>query len=398
MPRANHFRHQTYTDGPPSVPYFLLQAVPSPALDSDDFRTRMRTVGDRVRAARVAAVYLIHGTFVGTDALGLIEDLSRFAPQAAAPLRQMMKRTMDGIYREAGNYTPEYARLFEFTLSGDQARPIPVRLFNWTSENHHLGRASAAVRLIDELSRLALAPHSRVLLWAHSHGGNVLALLTNLIAADDASRDEFFSAGKLFHRGSEGETSDAPIWERVQRLLADHTLPFTGANLDLVTFGTPVRYGWDTDGYARLLHFIHHRTSPQLPEYRTHFPPNVRDVLRATGGDYVQHVGIAGTNSLPHLLAWRAWRADRQLNRLLQPGIRARTLRARLRLGQRVPDEGTTLLVNYGLRREPFARHLAGHGVYTHREWLLFHAEEVARRFYDSGSATFPVESTSSTP
>jgi hypothetical protein len=83
---------------------------------------------------------------------------------------------------------------------------------------------------------------------------------------------------------------------------------------------------------------------------------------------------------------------------LLQRGIPARSLLRRLRLGQRVPDEGTTLLVDYALSREPFARHLAGHGVYTHRERLLFHAEEVVRRFYDPAAVTFPAESTSSTP
>lgn len=398
MPPANRFRHQTYTDAAPTVPYALLRPEGQPPVDSDEFRGRMRLVGDQLRAAGVTAIYLIHGTFVGTDALGLIEDLSRFAPQTAAPLRRLVKSTMDGLYREAGNYTADYARLFESSLRGESGPPILVRLFNWTSENHHLGRARAAVRLIDQLCRLPVATGQRVQLWAHSHGGNVLALLTNLIVAEPAARDEFFAAGRLYHGGNQGDTSDAPTWDRVREMLERGTLPFTGANLDLVTFGTPIRYGWDTEGYSRLLHFVNHRPQSKLPEYRTHFPPTVRNVLRASGGDYVQHVGIAGTNSLPHLLAWQTWRADRRFNRLLQSGIRARTLRVRLKLGQRVPDEGTTLLVDYGLPREPFARHLAGHGVYTHREWMLFHAEEIARRFYEPAPVTSPGGSISSTP
>lgn len=398
MPPANRFRHQTYTDAPPTAPYFLLRPDGPAIVDSDEFRQRMRLVGERLRAAGVVAIYLIHGTFVGTDALGLIEDLSRFAPQAAAPLRRLVKRTMDGLYREAGNYTEEYARLFESSLCGNSGSSIPVRLFNWTSENHHLGRARAAVRLIDELSRLPLSSDQRVMLWGHSHGGNVLALVSNLLVAESKLRDEFFAAGRLYHGGAQGETSDAPTWVRVHELLDRGALPFSGENLDLVTFGTPIRYGWDTTGYSRLLHFIHHRPIPEIPDYRTHFPPTVRHLLRASGGDYVQHVGIAGTNSLPHLLAWQTWRADRRFNRLLQSGIRARTLRARLRLGQRVPDEGTTLLVDYGLQREPIARHLAGHAVYTHSAWMLFHAEEVARRFYELAAVTSPAGSTSSTP
>jgi hypothetical protein len=30
------------------------------------------------------------------------------------------------------------------------------------------------------------------------------------------------------------------------------------------------------------------------------------------------------------------------------------------------------------------AQHAAGHAVYTRPQWLLFHAEEVARRFYNN--------------
>jgi hypothetical protein len=48
----------------------------------------------------------------------------------------------------------------------------------------------------------------------------------------------------------------------------------------------------------------------------------------------------------------------------------------------RVPTEGTTLLVDYGPPRCNVVQHLAGHAVYTRPEWMLFHAEETARRLY----------------
>jgi hypothetical protein len=164
-------------------------------------------------------------------------------------------------------------------------------------------------------------------------------------------------------------------------------IPHSVFALDFVTFGTPIRYGWDSGGYGRLLHFVNHRPANGLPPYRAPFPPRERDVRAAADGDYVQQLGIAGTNFAPTLLALGALLADLRLGRLLQGGIRRRDLPDYLLCGMRVPAEGTTLLVDYGAPRENRApqnvvKHLAGHAVYTRPEWMLFHAEEVARRLY----------------
>ena len=51
-----------------------------------------------------------------------------------------------------------------------------------------------------------------------------------------------------------------------------------------------------------------------------------------------------------------------------------------------VPEEGTSLLVDYGPAQGHIAQHFAGHAVYTRPEWMLFHAEEVTRRFYGEGA------------
>ncbi|KKK59925.1 hypothetical protein LCGC14_3029480, partial [marine sediment metagenome] len=56
----------------------------------------------------------------------------------------------------------------------------------------------------------------------------------------------------------------------------------------------------------------------------------------------------------------------------------------RFKAGAIVPDAGTSLLVDYGLPQSGIGEHLAGHAVYTRKKWLLFHAEEVARRLYDA--------------
>ena len=117
-----------------------------------------------------------------------------------------------------------------------------------------------------------------------------------------------------------------------------------------------------------------------MPAHLAAFPPKLADVLTAADGDYVQQFGIAGTNLPPGWLAWRSWLADKRLGRMLQdPGGGPAGLLQRLRAGAIVPDAGTTLLVDYGLSDAVFG---LGHAVYTGRKWLLFHAEEVARRLY----------------
>jgi hypothetical protein len=85
---------------------------------------------------------------------------------------------------------------------------------------------------------------------------------------------------------------------------------------------------------------------------------------------------------MPSVLAWRAWLADRRLGRLLQADLEPGGKLKRFQSGTIIPDAGTTLLVDYGTPEGGFAQHLAGHAVYTRTEWLLFHAEEVVRRFY----------------
>ena len=45
----------------------------------------MDRVGAALDAAGVAAIYLVHGTFVGPDALGVLAELARVFPKAGRP-------------------------------------------------------------------------------------------------------------------------------------------------------------------------------------------------------------------------------------------------------------------------------------------------------------------------
>lgn len=344
----------------------------------------MRRVACAYRAAGVTSIELAHGTFVGSDALGALAGVARIAPGAADALRQVSRDVVHALVGEAGNFTPHYAELLESSLTLPTEPPLPVRLFDWSSENHHLGRADGAVRLIDLLAATAheLPPGARVLLWGHSHAGNVFALATNLLGGDHETVERFFAATRVWYRWPLLGWVDVPLWERVRRILLDDRQRLRDLELDIVTFGTPVRYGWDSDGYAQLLHFVHHRPAADRPSYQAPFPPRWENVLAAADGDYIQQLGIAGTDALPSVFSWRAWCADQRLRALLEQNVGREGLISRLSAGVRVAQEGTTLLVDYGPPEGNLAAHHAGHSIYTREHWLLFHAEEVARQFY----------------
>jgi hypothetical protein len=334
-----------------------------------------------LRVAGVAGLYLVHGTFVGADALGVIAELARFLPKAGSALNDVAKIVVAKLLGDVGNYTESHVRLLSEGFSS-QGGSLPIRLFSWTSRNDHIGRADAAVRLIDELSRLKIEPNRRLVMWGHSHAGNVFALASNLLSADRPTLNRFFRTARAYYRWPLMGCVDVPVWERVHRLLSRRSVEGWLPQLDLVTFGTPIRYGWDTGGYARLLNFINHRPEPGLPEYLAPFPPTIDHLLGAYDGDYVQQFGIAGTNLPPSLLAWRTWWADRRLGRMLEANVTPSTTAERLEVGARVPADGTTLLVEYGSPDGAVHQHHAGHSVYTKPEWMLFHVEEMVNTFY----------------
>lgn len=319
--------------------------------------------------------------------LGLLTELSRFAPSLSKQLSKVGKRLIDLATGEAGNYTSGFTKLLERSLVTDNGPTISVKQFHWSSQNNHIARADGAIRLIDQLANFAetLDQPKSVQLWGHSHGGNVMALASQLLGANRQARDEFFSATNSFYRSRAGGRVDMPVWERVSELLEDADHPLRQLSLDMVTFGTPIRYSWNANGYARLLHFIHHRPPLQGGEHNAPIPLNPLRALRANDGDYVQQIGISGTNFAPLPLFLRTLQADWRLDKLLEQEVVRENIVTRLRHATRVPDEGTTLLVDYANVSPWPNRHLFGHGLYTLRRWMALHCREIANEFYSRG-------------
>ncbi|MEM8681722.1 MAG: hypothetical protein AAGF97_20425, partial [Planctomycetota bacterium] len=231
------------------------------------------------------------------------------------------------------------------------------------------GRAIAALQLLVELDQHAHETGSLVL-WGHSHAGNVFAIVSNLLGGTRSDRQRFLAAfGTWLAR------LDPVLWEAGTRLL-DSAQPLLRVPVDIVTFGTPLRYGWDSNGYRHLIHFVNHHATIE-PAHRVPFPPTAEQLRQSEAGDYFQQLFIAGTNFPPGIWAWGQWKVERQLGQLLQSGVPSQEIVQALSHGRRVAADGQTLLVDYNAVDDE-ARTLTGHAVYTRLKWLPFHAATVA--------------------
>lgn len=395
MPHSNAFRHQDYADVPADL--WEIVAPGDTNLDEAARVECMQQAGRDLSDAGVRVVYLVHGTLMGTDVSGVLGELGRIWPTWSNNLKVQAKRLVDAMLGTTANYDDSLTEALRDGINGGlgDRPPIDVRRFFWSSQNHTLGRADAAVELLVELHRLvedsASEPawrdndeKNRILFWGHSHAGNVFALLTNLLGGDVKSRASFFRAARSYFRKPGTGRVDVPVWQEARKILADHGNPLSTIGLDFVNFGTPVRYGWDTGGYDRLMHFNHHIVTEGIPSHRVPFPPSLDQVNAAAAGDFVQQFFIAGTNFPPTIFALRSWTAERRLKKLIQQGHRRRDLWERLKRGFRIADEGKTLLVDYSLGDAESAKTFGGHAVYTKKRWLPFHLDQIIREFYDS--------------
>lgn len=383
MPANNRFHHQSYPTTPVSEPKLTtLRHEVAAGIDFGRLHTEFK----------IREVLLVHGTFMGDDPFAIAEIMKSIAGDGwvgdtlrsmASKLTTNTKSIADKISKDIGNYTPEYRDQFQQLVGSDPQ----VRILDptWSSQNHHFARADLAVRLLVHLHDLQMDhDHERVLLWGHSHAGNGFALLTNLLANHAESIDCFFAAA-----GNELP----PHWQKARAILKAEPAPLPLAkSLIIASFGTPVRYGWDTNGYRALIHVSHHRPEEkgQLTT-KPLFPPHpMSDVLHATHGDWVQAFAVAGTD-VPLPTSAPSHKAFGELfeQGLSPPEITldlkfvfprsVREVCARWKTGTRCHTDGRNLLVDYEpcgrktLTGRPIEEAMFGHGVATVIEWLPRH-------------------------
>ncbi len=384
MPINNCFQHQLY----PTVP-----AAPPVLRTLESFEGTAGEFASLHTSLRIGRVVLVHGTFMGDDPIGFadvlktvgqgVPVLSHTMEKMAAALLERTRLLTSSVAGDVGNYTTAFRDKFQ-SLVGDDPQ-VELLEPTWSSQNHHLARADLAVRLIDVLLRRRLPDDQRVLLWGHSHAGNALALMTNLLANDTAAVAQFFEAA--------GWQSGAH-WNAVREALKSSDSPHPLAKSVLIAgFETPVRYGWDTSGCAGLVHVSFHRPfDPSRPFMaKPMFPPHsLNDTINAMWGDWVQAFAIAGTDvsSMP------SRSANQRLSALLEANLpdpvhgldtqlispkRVRDLCVRWKAGTRCHADGRNVLVDYtpsgklSLTGRPIETCLLGHGVATTVQWLPSH-------------------------
>jgi len=229
-------------------------------------------MGVKFKNADVRCVFFAHGTFAGDSPLGVAEALeSTFSElQGMDGLKVAIKKNIDHTFKDLGNYTQGYIDEFENQL-GQGIQCLP---FIWTSENHHAARLKATVKLAKELAEIIknknITKNQRVLLCGHSHAGQVFALLTLLLENSE-------TAEKLLDVIEQLALDKAQLLKDLIRVKT--------VFLDIVTFGTPVRYAWGRYTNYRLLDIINHRSAI-----------DIRGLLTTRDGDYVQQWGAEGTD------------------------------------------------------------------------------------------------------
>jgi hypothetical protein len=321
----------------------------------------MGEIGARMHEAGVRLVVFTHGSFVGDDPLAiasLLDEQMPLFPDIGRKLRDLTRAHLSRLLGDLSNFSDEYVRTFA------QATGIESVGFIWSGENHHAARVQGAARLARTIALHgggALAPGGRVLLVGHSHGGQLFAILSQIVARTRGYEELIAAAG------ARGEDVGA---------LQEHLSTLRRCAIDVTTFGTPLRYTWARAAGFRLLHIVNHRGAEA-------HAPSLGGVLHTRHGDYVQQMGAEGSDFPALTSGERAINA--RLDTLLGGGSNLRAWLRNVSRGLRVSPHGQTVLVDYGDVGRGLPNFLAsglGHAAYTRREAMLFHANLIADHFY----------------
>ena len=309
------------------------------------WQDQLRDAAQAWESGEYGALLLVHGTFVGTDPLSLLESVSQWFPQSqqAWILRfgQLVRGGTDRLARDLGNFSLEYQNHLAAVLG------IPVRSVVWSSAHHHAARMFGSQALLGQILNLRsqLKGRTKLILWGHSHAGQLFALLSQMVW-DERRRSQFEEL-----LGAHGQsplfTDDDWMW--LQSL-----------ELEFVTFGTPVRYGYSLPKKWRLLSIVNDRSVSSGRGI------DFAGALFTKEGDYIQHWARAGSDTMVINAKLR------QLNRLLDPmlddGVNLRLLECLADQRRILQPIGVNALVDYGdgsTKAPNCLLSMFGHGTYT---------------------------------
>jgi len=299
-----------------------------------------------------------------------------------------VQKAVDLIAKDVGNFSSESVAIFQQAIDQCDQKESRLRLgrYVWSSQNHHFGRVKAAFALIEFLDHwaqeLSLLANERLVVHAHGHAGQVLSLVSNLIAPGESSNRQILFQVLAAHYE---RTQDAEVrTDRLETLYRKLTeQPFLGgAVLDVVTYGTPVRGGWEVEGLGHLLHFVNHRpvrgdgkqwlAKMELPQIAWELP-------LVSGGDYVQQLAVAGTDIVPELPQDEL--VNQELGEIVEPYDGFERWLECARRGTRCQNDGKCFLVDYQVDGEASPRaHLYGHACYTEKRAMLFNTSELVNQ------------------
>ncbi|MBK9308408.1 MAG: hypothetical protein IPM58_15300 [Nitrospira sp.] len=422
MPVENNFQHDELSRKNPGERLSSADLADTVSPDSPEWGEAMARSGERLAQAGVASVVFIHGSIHGTDVFGmqrldevggLKRGYSRGVSGVDALLAAMReesngipllpggckpplkdddetKALLDEQVGDAGNFMDANVQSFKRAINTNLAQPISCDRLLWSSEHHHLGRALAAVVLLAKLHGLCerqnLQQGHRILIQGHGQAGLVLALVSNFLCSSPITGRSKLLSILSGYAEQTNQPEVAEIVGRIEPLLATATL-LNGASLDIVTYGTPVRYGWDPSGIGNLLHIVNHRnlrTDGKSWLAKMELPQITMEMPIAWGGDYVQELAVAGTDAVPQTESAKA--ANKRVWEMVEPYDGFERWLECARRAVRIPSEGRCLLVDYkdSIGSSNPRDHYYGHAVYTRQHAVLFNTTQIVRAFYEA--------------
>jgi hypothetical protein len=422
MPIENNFQHDELSRKSPGDRLTMAELSDSRP-ESPAWIETMAQCGTQLSQADVRVVIFLHGSIIGTDVFGmqrldeaggLKRGYSRGVSGVDALLAAMReggngipplpgglkpplnnddstKQLLDDQLGDVGNFTNAAVGLFQKAINKSLAKPLACIRYLWSSEHHHLGRAVAAVRLLDVLHTLCesqkLATGDRILVEAHGQAGLVMALASNLLCPSAIlGRPRLFSLLSAYTQQS-GQADVTAILMKLEPMLKSGLL-LNRAALDVVTFGTPVRYGWDPSGIGKLMHIVNHRnlrTDGKTWLSKMELPQITMEMPIAWGGDYVQELAVAGSDAMPTTDAAKA--ANKAVWELVEPYDGFERWLECARRAVRFPSEGQCLLTDYkdSTGSTNVRDHYYGHAAYTRLNAMLFNTTEIVELMYSKG-------------